>query len=1211
MKPFEALSVPLEGVSLVEASAGTGKTYAISTLVVRLLLERGLQIGQILVVTFTEAATAELRDRVRRRLQEAVTVCDVLSNDEDPSNCDPTLLSLVSKQSHVALARNNLAAALLQFDSAPIFTIHGFCQRVLRENAFATRVPFEAELLQDIRPLVEEALTDYWLSTFGRAPLPLIAEFDKGSKNRGRFTPETRDLENLSNLVAQASHLHVIPEAVGGAAEIAERRVRELFEEARRHFDAPVLNTLLKPIYPRDDHRAGREAAMTAYFKKPFGAEPLPDKCKYFDPSEWKLKKGLVPPAHPFFDAVHRLRQACAELQARVDEHALRVKQELVRYLQREVARRKSRRGVLSFDDLLQNVAAALRGATGPRLANTIRGKYHAALIDEFQDTDPTQYRIFATLFLRSGYSSDTALFLIGDPKQAIYSFRGADVFAYLEAAHAVAVERRFTMGTNYRSDEQLVAAVNALFRRHPRPFLYESMDYPNVAANQRGTSKLQPQEVALDVRFIRRPPNVMAAYSRLDLEKLLPERVADHIVALLKSRTTLDGKPVRPNAIAILTRTNREAFDCQRALANRGVPSVVQGDRSVFEQPEAQELQLILAAVADPSNASTIRTALATELMGMTAEALVALETDEDAWDDWVERFREYHSRWREEGFVQMFRQLLLECGITQRLLTSNNGERRMTNVLHLSELLHTQAQAEHLGPSGLLQYLAEQRQRQMTPTESEQVRLESDEDAVVLTTIHKSKGLEYPIVFCPFLGGAYSFSTPKHWVSFHDEETRDHVLDLGSDEFEHHVQLRSKEDLSEALRLLYVALTRARHRCVVYWGAMGDFHKSAMAELLYGPEADSATLKKADDEALAAPLAELADRQAGVQLTFEPALLERSNTAPPTESFAFARPSSSSLTARAVSDRVAHWSRTASFTELTKLASHVHSSVPATDHDELVAETEPEEELAVAAERVTLAGFPGGATTGNFFHALLEDMDFCAPVSEAEVEAKLLAHGMPTELVEQAVAGLRAALETPFHDSLSLSRITTDHRLNELEFMLPVTGLLGSRELSDAFAHVPSERVPATYADAVASLSFVTLQGFLKGFVDLVFEHQGRWFLVDYKTNDLGDLYTDYDRLSVDACMQSSHYVLQYHLYTLALDRYLSLRLPGYDYDRDFGGVYYLFLRGMSPNYGATSGVFFEKPPKRRLERLARAFEGSMSTSSRREPAAPYGGE
>src|SRR5690606_1143275 len=307
MKPFEALEVPLEGVSLVEASAGTGKTYAISTLVVRLLLERGLSVGQILVVTVTEAATAELRDRVRRRLQEAVTICDVLASGGDTSECDSTLLALLRKQSHVALARNHLVAALLQFDSAPIFTIHGFCQRVLRENAFATRVPFSAELLQDVRPLVEEALTDYWLSVFGRAPLSLIANFDKGTDNKGGFTPGTRELENLSNFVAQASHLRVVPDPIEDPIAIAEHRVRELFEQARAHFDASVLNTLLKPVYTRDDHRKSRERVMAAYFKKPFGAAPLPERCKYFDPLERKLKTGLTPPAPPFFHALHHL----------------------------------------------------------------------------------------------------------------------------------------------------------------------------------------------------------------------------------------------------------------------------------------------------------------------------------------------------------------------------------------------------------------------------------------------------------------------------------------------------------------------------------------------------------------------------------------------------------------------------------------------------------------------------------------------------------------------------------------------------------------------------------------------------------------------------------------------------------------------------------------------------------------------------------------
>jgi exodeoxyribonuclease V beta subunit len=1187
MKPFSPLEVPLEGVSLVEASAGTGKTYAISTLFVRLLLERGLEVGQILVVTFTEAATAELRDRVRRRLQEAIAVSEVLERGDDAAQCDPTLVDLLRRQGHLGLARQNLRSALFQFDGAPIFTIHGFCQRVLRENAFATRVTFDAELMQDVRPLVEEVLTDYWLSALSRAPLSLIADLDKGG-----FTPQHKDLEMLSNFVAQATHLELKPGAAHTVPQVHEERVKRAFEEVKRHFDPPTIDTLLKPLYPRADHRAGRERDMRLYLNKPFGAEPLPERCKFFDPAEWKLKKGLTPPSHPFFDAVHRLRQAYVDLQAELDAYRLHLKQQLVAYLRREVANRKAKKGVLSFDDLLQQVYNALMGALGPRLSATLRGRYHAALIDEFQDTDPIQYGIFSTLFVRSAYSNDTALFLIGDPKQAIYSFRGADVFAYLTAVNAVAPDRRFTMGTNYRSDEQLVSAVNALFLRHPRPFVYDALTYPAVNAKHQGPSPLTPPGPSLDIRFVQRAPGATAPYPRFDVEKLLPERVAEHIIALLESGSELEGKPLRPSSIAILTRSNREAFDCQRALASRAVPSVVQGDRSVFEQPEAQELQLILAAVVEPSSASAVRTALATTLLGMSAEDINTLDTDEDAWDQWVERFRSYQERWREEGFVQMFHQLLLECGITQRLLSSHNGERRMTNVLHLSELLHTEAQEEHLGPSGLLQYLAEQRQRATTPTESEQVRLESDEDAVVLTTIHKSKGLEYPIVICPFLAGAYSFGTSKQWVSFHDETSREHVLDLGSEAFSDHTNLKLREDLSESLRLLYVALTRAKHRCVMYWGAFGDFHKSAMAELLYGPlDADASALKKADDTSLAAPLVELSRTQPGLSVTFESALVERPANAPAPALYERKAPPARSLNAQSVAQRVSHWHRTASFTELTRLAPSHAVGLPASDHDELT--TDVAADLASSAsDRTLLADFPGGATTGNFFHSILEEMDFGAEVSETEVERALANHGLPVSLAPLAVAGLRDTLTTPFHHGAALAHIPMSRRLSELAFTLPVTRVLTSKRLAAAFGAEPSEAVSEDYAQLIRELPFSALEGFLKGFVDLVFQHDGQWFVVDYKTNDLGDRYADYSPSELVHCMQHSHYILQYHLYSLALHRYLSLRLPDYDYDLHFGGVYYLFLRGMKPALGANNGVFFEKPPRRRLDLLSAAL-------------------
>jgi exodeoxyribonuclease V beta subunit len=813
-------------------------------------------------------------------------------------------------------------------------------------------------------------------------------------------------------------------------------------------------------------------------------------------------------------------------------------------------------------------------------------------------------------------YGTDVTLFLIGDPKQAIYSFRGADVFAYLGASDNVSPERRFTMLTNYRSDQTLVSAVNALFLRHERPFFYKELSYPNVGAKHEGVSTLLPGEgkphpKPFEFRFVQSASD--KSYSNVALARHLPARVANQVVELLTSGTTLDGQPLAPRSIAILTRTNREAFECQRALAMRRVPSVVQGDRSVFEQPEANELKFVLAAIVEPTSASRIRAALSTDLLGLSAVDIDALAADELAWDQWVERFQLYNTTWHKEGFIQMFRQLLLECSVTHRLLAALNGERRITNVLHLAELLHTQSQLEHLGPSGLLQYLAEQCQRQEPPGDSEQVRLESDEDAVVLTTIHKSKGLEYPIVICPFMAGSASWFASKQWVMFHADGTRDQTVDLGTDQFESHTELRQQEDLSEALRLVYVALTRAKHRCLVYWGAFGnEFFKSGFAHLLYGHQnnGDLSFLRKASDHELLASLKELERDNAGIGVELE-APFDPSQEEPVNEWQRSGESTSVNLSAKRVAHRINHWQRTASFTELTRDIPHA-AIQPASDHDELAASVALPPPNTRLKEQTTLVGFPGGANVGNCFHAILETMDFRSPAPATRVQEALRAHGLPQNLEALVVEALHNTTHTEFAPGLTLSRLTPEKRLNELEFMLPVAqhahALTGQR-LARAFERYPSRVVPQVYAPQVATLPFIALTGYLKGFVDLIFEFDDKWYLVDYKTNTLGDRWEHYasDRL-VD-CMVSSHYILQYHLYTLALHRYLQARIQGYDYEHHFGGVYYLFLRGMHPEHQAQSGVFYDKPPLARLALLSQALDGSPEASFKQESATTPG--
>lgn len=1237
MQTFDLVHVPIRGRSLVEASAGTGKTYAIATLFLRLLIECDYSVEQILVVTFTEAATSELKRRIRERLRTALDVCEASSgSSSDAPKHDPLLVQVLTKRGAPSHHTERLKLALQNFDRASIFTIHAFCARVLQDNAFQTGSTFSAELMTDTRELVADAVLDYWAHVI--TPIhPALAQY-LYEKN---WKPS--QLARFSQWVAQTRPLHVIPAEPNPLPELDTTGFEAAFENAKLAFDAPEVERL---VLAANLHKARIPPPkvgqwcdeLLAYFKaETANVRPPPNAWKLLpsnlEAARTKASAGHVL-AHPFLDALTELRQQFDALDANLRQHFLHLKQQLIHWLQTEVPERKRELGVVSFDDLLYQVHDAILGPGGAGLAQSLRREFPAALIDEFQDTDPTQYTIFDRIYRStepepgsadSAQAADTTLFLIGDPKQAIYSFRGADVFAYLRAAGDVASSRQHTMTTNHRSDPSLIAAVNRIFSVRSQPFYLADISYPLVGARPGVNLALalagDLDPAPLQFRFIARNGAHGTSLTRSYKHRRLPQLVADEVVVHLTSDCRLDGRALRPRDFAILTRTNEEAFESQRALLDRGVPAVVLGDRSVYEQPDARDLLLILKAVAEPNNIRALRGALVTETLGLDAHELLLLDQEEQAWDRWSDRFRRWHERWFQFGFVQMMHQLLTDCALPERLLTLQDGERRMTNLMQLIELLHTRAVDHHLGPRGVLHYLAEQLSERLVASDSEQVRLESDEDAVVLTTIHKSKGLEYPIVICPTLfNPTLVMSTEKEWPRFHDGAHGHRLtLDLGSAAQEDNVAAMREEALAENLRLLYVALTRAKHRCVVFWGAFFEFQTSALAYLLYG----ELPLGPADDtESRAKLIAGLDDE----------ALLERLKSLDPSreqigvsEIDPYAAPSSERQPRHSQTERrlvcckveraAQRWERTASFSSLTAGASHEAprlDPLDGRDHD-------PAQSLLERPARgdqilTTLAAFPGGTTTGNFFHSVLEHCDFQGDDQSAAVERAMLEHGPPEgltvpEATELVTLALREILNAKFAGSLTLADIPAHKRLNELEFYLPAPRSRQERALTcaalaDAFRRHPSPQVPASYADSLLGLDFAPLTGFLKGFIDLVFEHRGRWYVVDYKTNTVGANYDDYVVQKLSGPMSHSHYILQYHLYCLAVHRYLQLRHPAYDYERDFAGSYYLFLRGMHPLHSPKSGVFFEKPPLARIDALSELFPANAATLNTAAP-------
>jgi exodeoxyribonuclease V beta subunit len=1112
---FDPFAFPLEGgTRVVEASAGTGKTYGITFLHLRLLLELEVPVDRIAVVTFTNAATADLRQSVRARLREARRALDGAEVEDE--NVARYIEALGDGQR--ARGRQALRAALGDYDQAAIFSIHGFAQRMLRDNAFESGAPFELELLEDERPLIRQITADYWARETYRARPELVACLAAGGV----------DVDRLTALVAQ-------------------------------HALRPDVEFL-------------------------FG-----DTAGAADLAGWTDDPELASRAIRGFE------------------------QGLIQFARGELLRRKRARRLQSFNDQLHDLERALRPSpAGDRLAGAIRARFDAALIDEFQDTNPVQHAIFQRIFAEAG----KPLVLIGDPKQSIYAFRGGDIFTYLRAAREAGPER-FTLDVNWRSDDRLVRAVDLLFKRLDDPFLGEgAFGYRGIEARPRAREKdvleIGGRPVpALELLLDDRPGGDDDYYGRVaaDVARLLS---AGARVRPLAGEADEGASPreITAGDVAILVTANRQSLPLQTALRARGIPAVISSDQSVFESTEAEDLWRLLDAVAHPSDASRVRTALATELIGLTAADIFGLDDDEQAFEGWLQRVREWRELLDRRGVTALLsavldaKPALGRPSARSRLLALFDGERRMTNLAHLGELLHGAAVARHLGAAGLRRWLELQRGAggEAVAREDAQLRLESDDLALKIVTVHKAKGLQYPVVYLPFMHGLGPRRAGKAAVLFHDPAAEGAPrYDLGTTELERHRQLADRERVQENMRVLYVALTRAEHLCKVVWRPPRKIGANPLGVLLHHPDrgVDDQDASRHMDaltaDQIRADLERLAERSDGA---IGAGLLGDADAS--VDPIAVRAPL---LEARTLSRPIPRLLGFTSFSDLVSVEEQTPFALRAVDRT-----VEPERAPGGAGFESPLGLLPAGRIFGSMFHEVLERVDFAPanrPAVEQVVRVALTRYGLDASTWCEAVGRVvDASLDTEIvpDQELALARIDGERALREVRFDLPIRppSVIGapavdSAAVAELFARYATAPEVASYAQRLRGLGFQAVAGFLRGAIDLAFEHRGRWHIVDYKTNHLGHRHEHYSPALLAAEMDRHHYYLQYHLYAVALHRYLGLRVAGYDYDRHFGGAHYLFVRGMRPDLGAGRGVFSDRPPSELIRGLDRLLDGA----------------
>ncbi|MEE8522687.1 MAG: exodeoxyribonuclease V subunit beta [Thermoanaerobaculia bacterium] len=1202
-----------DGITVVEASAGTGKTYCLTGLVLRLLLEeRVSEVGKVLVVTFTNAATHELVTRLRAALRRAHRL---LCGEETTD--DAFFRHLVDRHGDDR-GRAVLRRAALSIDDLGVFTIHGFCKRVLQESAFESGIDFQPEFIDNDEPLLLGAARDFWRRRlYPAGDLVAAAVVEEG------WTPESfvgdyrvwrRHPDTLVLPAAKA-----LPEAIDELHATVAELERVWQGSAMRTFLAS-LAYLKKAAFDAD--RSGALVdGVEAFLGGRFAAGLYAVKLLAADRLAAAVRKAHRPAAES-----HPACRACGDVDSAVRELEHSLRKAFITEVDEIFDRAKRATGTLAFDDLLRQLHGALRDPVrGPVLQAVVRGRYQAVLVDEFQDTDLIQYEIFHGLFRRG------PLFLIGDPKQAIYRFRGADVFAYVEAK--ADADRLYTLDCNWRSDDRLLAAVNALFTSAPRAFVFEQIPFERSVAAEIDARQTLAGDGRPPLQWIWLPKQANKELAG----RCIRRSVAAEIVRLLAGGLRLhqpgkDGKPgevrdLEPSDVAILVRTNAQAEELQRALRQVRVPAVVSRAGDIFDSDEMEELQRLLAAVADPTSTGRARAAWATRVWGDDAAALRGLEDDDEAWQERLEELDELRRAWLGQGFMAMIQRLIRGRGVRRRWLAGEAGERRLTNLLHAVEVLHQAILERHLSPAGLVAWLeAERSAQRVHDSDATELRLESDARAVQIATVHKSKGLEYGIVFCPYLWEAVPQDRPP--VTAH-VSPRQVVYDFGSDEFAGHRAKAEAERLAEDLRLAYVAMTRARHRCYVVWGEVGRSSAvSALGYLLRGEGwGRPAQGEGSPEDHVRQALEQIKDAAAGWQLELRslvdghPGLMElqvaTDQASPSWGGCAAPERELEPPPELDLRQRLEPW-RMASFSSLSRGR---EAEVP--DHLDPPAVARAVPPAEEAGNVSGMFAFARGTRAGTCLHEILEHFDFTAaadPETRRLVDGTLSRHGLdgPQRHDPEAVPGwtpaaavldmLRrltaAALPavpmlaaTPGVD-LTLSSVERHRRLTEWRFYLPLADLV-PRRLGKIFREHGRRDVDGGYAGRLEALTARAVHGFLTGFVDLIFTHGERWYIVDWKSNDLGATLDDYGRETMWDAMRHHHYVLQYHLYTVALQRFLRYRLPDYDYDRHFGGAVYVFLRGVDAagaagETGSGAGWFVDRPPRALIDELERCIAG-----------------
>ena len=1205
-------SFPLNGRQLIEASAGTGKTYTIAALYVRAVLEQGLMPEQILVVTFTVAATDELKGRIRLFLKNALSAIETGVFD------DLGFLQEVWQQRDRSIEdsdyKKRLEHALILFDQAAIHTIHGFAKKILEQFSFETGQLFGTEFGDDDTEIIRIVAQDCWRKMVVIQPPEILAAttaiwsdpaalarwltlklyYDKDMW----YPPFIRDwsekeLEQIiaeynSDLIKIITKIKTEAQNTDHLGLLLDWYEKGYFKKnlyrnsgqaiAKTDFSEDDIRTNINELYDFINRFTNADSSVEIDFTFA-DCEILQSRMKK------NFEKNENLDNFPLFKTFSELHKRINDLKLYI---AVAIQVKILGFCRERIQWQKQQSNLLSFDDLLSELQNALQnGKNSNHLKQLIRNKYPVAMIDEFQDTDPQQYSIFSGIYQKQ--SQTTALILIGDPKQSIYRFRGADIFAYLNAANEA--DNRFTLKINRRSSPDMVEAINTFFS-FPNPFVYQDISYieNGSVADNAASIKLNGNinREAITINYAIKPDNEGIPAKDRAYNGFIND-IVDLITDGKNGKADINGKPVVAGDIAILVSNRFQAEDIRATLAASGISCAYVGNDSVFDTEEAIMLELMLLAINNIENPDLLKSLLCSYLFPYELPDLKEIVTNDIAWNNILMQFVNYRDIWHHKGFIAMFHKLIHEQGIACRLLNMSSGERRLTNFLQLAELLQKAASALE-GTNELIKWMQNTRNKGHTGKDEIQLRLESEENLVKIVTIHKSKGLEYPFVFIPYLQEIKIFegkelrgdlTTP---VINYNKEHGGRVLDfpLQNRKQKDAIANRAYEEaLAECMRLLYVAVTRAKYCCNIYlaWNSGRDINikDSVMLWLAreYGKAIDFINPPKIDDEVILSWINIF--EQSNVISCKEIGFYEEQRSLQMQDQ-------KKKTAIKTFSGKIKRDFRLSSYSSISGTVLHkaaLHKAaldITAVDYDQntITNTANSDIETPIIAHPINNE-IPAGITTGNLFHKILEKISFSDTEEKitTEVEKQITAYGFDKQWQQQINAIILSTIEKKLDNSIQLNQLQDNRLLKELEFHLPFAKT-NEQEFNGLF------NCHEKYNRSGREFGFGTIRGYLKGYIDLLFCHNDIWYLIDYKSNRLENYNNDFMQKSIT----EHDYDLQYLLYTVAANRYLKNRIPGYNYKDNFGGIYYLFLRGI--NKHNNNGIWFDKPDKEFISSL-----------------------